>query len=72
MKAFSFVPTKDNPLQIDIIIEESLKFETLNKNKITSQIPCGHRTSATLEARQHQRKIGLAFRCVLFWQAQTI
>lgn len=38
MKAFSFVPIKDNPLQIDIIIEESLKFETLNKNKINKRI----------------------------------
>lgn len=34
MKAFSFFPPTGNPLMIDIIIEESLKFEKLLKNMI--------------------------------------
>lgn len=38
MKAFSFVPPTNNPLQIDIIIEESLYFEKIKKNRITKKI----------------------------------
>jgi hypothetical protein len=38
MKAFSFVPPKDNPLQIDIVIEESLKFDKFFKDKINKRI----------------------------------
>lgn len=38
MKAFSFMPAKDNPLQIDIIIEESLQFDQLRKNQIMKRI----------------------------------
>ena len=34
LKAFSFVPPKNNPLQIDIIMEESLEFEKIVKNKV--------------------------------------
>ena len=33
MQAFSFVPQKDSPLQIDIIIKESLGFEEIYKRK---------------------------------------
>lgn len=38
MKAFSFVPPTNNPLQIDIIIEESLRFEALKKSGIKKRI----------------------------------
>lgn len=38
MLAFSFNPPKNNPLQIDIIIEESLKFDKIVKNKIIKKI----------------------------------
>ncbi|MFC1615805.1 nucleotidyl transferase AbiEii/AbiGii toxin family protein [Patescibacteria group bacterium] len=38
MRAFSFMPPKDNPLQIDIITEESLKFENIFDRKITKKI----------------------------------
>lgn len=38
MKAFSFVPPNNNPLQIDIIIEGSLRFEKIRKNHITKKI----------------------------------
>jgi hypothetical protein len=38
MKAFSFVPPKNNPLQIDIVIEESLKFDKIIKDKVTKRI----------------------------------
>lgn len=38
MKAFTFVPPKDNPLQIDIVIEESLKFDKLIKGKVVKRI----------------------------------
>lgn len=38
MMAFSFNPPKDNPLQIDIIIEESLRFDVLKKNKVVKLI----------------------------------
>jgi len=38
MKAFTFHPPKNNPLQIDIIIEESLKFNQVSKDKVTKRI----------------------------------
>ena len=38
LKAFTFMPPKNNPLEIDIIIEESLKFDTMAKDKIIKQI----------------------------------
>lgn len=38
LKAFSFMPPKNNPLQIDIIIEESLKFEHFSKRKVFKSI----------------------------------
>ncbi len=38
MKAFSFFPPKFNPLQIDIIIEESLKFNNFLKKKSLKKI----------------------------------
>lgn len=38
MKAFSFHPPKNNPLQIDIIIEESLKFKTIYPKKVIKKI----------------------------------
>ena len=38
LKAFSFVPPKDNPLIIDIIIEESLKFEKIANKKVFKKI----------------------------------
>jgi len=38
MKAYSFIPPKDNPLQIDIVIEESLKFEKIASKKIIKKI----------------------------------
>lgn len=38
MQAFSFFPPKNNPLQIDIIIEESLKYEKIVKGKVLKRI----------------------------------
>jgi len=38
MKAFSFMPPKNNPLQIEIIIEESLKFNQIVTRKIIKKI----------------------------------
>ena len=38
MKAYSFMPPKENPLQIDIINEESLKYKKIVENKITKRI----------------------------------
>lgn len=38
MKAFSFFPPKSSPLQIDIIIEESLKFNNFLKKKSLKKI----------------------------------
>lgn len=38
MKAFSFNPPKDNPLQLDIVIEESLKFDEIFPKRITKKI----------------------------------
>jgi predicted nucleotidyltransferase len=38
LKAYSFIPPKDNLLQIDIIIEESLKFNNFYKNKTVKRI----------------------------------
>ena len=38
LKAFTFMPPQHNPLEIDIIIEESLKFDIIAKNKIVKQI----------------------------------
>ncbi len=38
LKSFSFTPPKNNPLQIDIVIEESLKFDSVKKKKITKRI----------------------------------
>lgn len=38
LKAFSFIPQTDNPLQIDIITEESLKFGNFARNKIIGKI----------------------------------
>ena len=38
LKAFSFIPPKDNPLLIDIIIEESLKFRKIADQKIIKKI----------------------------------
>ena len=37
LKSYSFMPPVNNLLTIDIIIEESLKFELIDKNKIMSQ-----------------------------------
>lgn len=34
MKAFTFMPPRNNPLEIDIIIEESLKFDTISQHKV--------------------------------------
>lgn len=34
LKAFTFMPPKNNPLEIDIIVEESLKFATIAKRKV--------------------------------------
>lgn len=36
LKAYSFVPPMNNLLTIDIIIEESLKFEKIEKNKMVT------------------------------------
>ncbi len=38
LKAFSFNPPKNNPLQIDIIIEESLNFKKIVQNKVIKKI----------------------------------
>lgn len=38
MKAFTFNPPYENPLQIDIIIEESLKFEKMKNEKVIKKI----------------------------------
>lgn len=38
LKAFTFMPPQNNPLEIDIVIEESLKFATIAKDKIVKQI----------------------------------
>jgi len=38
MKAYSFTPPKDSLLQIDIIIEESLKFKSFYDKKTVKQI----------------------------------
>ena len=38
MKAFTFLPPKGNFLEIDIIIEESLKFHSISKNKIVKSM----------------------------------
>ena len=38
MKAYSFIPAKDNPLIIDIIMEESLKFDKIVKDKKLKKI----------------------------------
>ncbi len=38
MKAFTFNPPYENPLQVDIVIEESLKFEKMKMGKITKKV----------------------------------
>ncbi len=38
MKAYSFTPPKNNPLQIDIIMEESLKYDKIFANKVNKRI----------------------------------
>lgn len=38
MNAFSFMPPRNNPLQIDIVMEESLKFDKLSTKKISKKI----------------------------------
>lgn len=38
LKAYTFNPPKDNPLQIDIIMEESLKFKEIAKRKVQRSI----------------------------------
>lgn len=38
MQAFSFNPPKDNPLQLDIVIEESLKFDKIFPKRIIKRI----------------------------------
>jgi len=38
MKAFSFTPPKNNPLQIDIIMEESLEFDKIVSRKAIKKI----------------------------------
>lgn len=38
MKAYTFNPPKNNPLQIDIVIEESLKFPDFYKKRIIKSI----------------------------------
>ena len=38
LKAYSFTPPKNSLLQIDIIIEESLKFDNFYKKKVTKNI----------------------------------
>jgi len=37
MKAYSFMPPKENPLQIDIIMEESLKYDKIAANKVNKR-----------------------------------
>lgn len=34
LRAYSFVPPKDNPLQIDVVIEESLRFNDYYRKKV--------------------------------------
>lgn len=38
LKAFTFMPPRDNPLEIDVIIEESLKFAIIEKGKTVKRI----------------------------------
>lgn len=38
MKAYSFTPPKNNPLQIDIIMEESLIYKKIVANKVNKKI----------------------------------
>lgn len=38
LRAFTFMPPRDNPLEIDIIIEESLKFAIIAKDKTIKHI----------------------------------
>ncbi len=38
MNAFSFTPPYDNPLQIDIVMEESLKYDEMSLKKVKKQI----------------------------------
>ncbi len=38
MTAFTFVPERDNPLQIDILVEKSLKFEKMSRDKVIKRI----------------------------------
>lgn len=38
LRAFTFMPPNENPLQIDIIIEESLEFYDYMKNKVDKEI----------------------------------
>lgn len=38
LRAFTFMPPRNNPLEIDIIIEESLKFDTIKKDGTIKQI----------------------------------
>jgi len=38
LRAFTFMPPRNNPLEIDIIIEESLKFDAIAKDKMVKQI----------------------------------
>ncbi len=38
LKAYSFMPPKNNPLQLDIIIEESLKYDKMAKDKVMKKI----------------------------------
>lgn len=38
LRAFTFMPPRNNPLEIDIIIEESLKFSIIKKDKTVKQI----------------------------------
>lgn len=38
MKAYSFTPPKNNPLQIDVIMEESLKYDKIVANKVHKRI----------------------------------
>lgn len=37
MTAFAFFPPVENPLMIDILVEESLKFEKAEKNKVVKK-----------------------------------
>ncbi len=38
LKAFSFCPPQNNPLTVDIIIEESLDYTKLNKTKVIKKV----------------------------------